>query len=142
MVDLCNYWLNATRGINVKLANKEISHLPSYANPPLLCLDGFSVSIQANSSAYSHPREDNCKLYEYVELGYPNKFDDLIYEWAEDDSAPCRTVYGYVPVNVVNRLIEKHGGYDINQLYLDKLANIYTQTVVQNTYKHTSIMRE
>jgi hypothetical protein len=124
MVDLCNYWLNATRGINVKLANKEISQLPYYANPPLLCIDGFSVSIQANSSAYCYPREDNCKLYENVELGYPSKFDDLIYEWAEDDSAPCRTVYGYVPVDVVNRLIEKHGGYDLEQLVVDKLSNV------------------
>ena len=33
-------------------------------------------------------------------------------EWIEDEDSPCNTVYGYVPVKVVNQLIEKHGAYD------------------------------
>lgn len=131
MFDWCNYWLNATRGIRVKLPGDKIVQVKSIANPSLLCKDGFSISIQANSTAYCYPREDNCKQYEHVELGYPSKFDDLIIDWVEDDSSPCRTVYGYVPVDVVNRVIEKHGGYDKEILMMGKLRNMLTHITYQ-----------
>ena len=124
MFDWCNYWLNATRGIQVKLPNNTIVKVRSIANPSLLCRDGFSISIQGNSTAYCYPKEDNCQLYEHVELGYPSKYDDLIMEWIEEEDSPCSTVYGYVPVKVVNQLIEKHGAYDKEIVMLGKLRNI------------------
>ena len=34
----------------------------------------------------------------------------MILKWAEDPENPCDTVYGYVPVTVVNLVIAKHGG--------------------------------
>ncbi len=36
--------------------------------------------------------------------------DDLILEYAEMPSDPTHTIYGQVPVDVVDALIEKHGG--------------------------------
>lgn len=45
-----------------------------------------------------------------VELGYPSMADDLLTEYAEDADRPTSTVYGYVPVSVVDALIAKHGG--------------------------------
>lgn len=134
MVDLCNYWLNATRGINVKLSSGEITQIGCHSNPPLLCKDGFSVSIQGSSTAYCYPREDNCKTYENVELGYPSEFDDLIIDWVEDETFPCSSVYHYVPVDVVNRLIKKHGGYDLEQLAVDRLSNVLNNYVLKGQY--------
>ena len=76
---------------------------------PVICADGFSVSVQASKVHYCSPRT-NTDSYLSVELGYPSKADDLILEWAEESTDPTNTVYGYVPIGVVQQLIEKHGG--------------------------------
>ena len=80
--------------------------------PRLFCNDGFSISVQASSFHYCKPRLDGIQDYESVELGFPNMEDELINEYAEDDNY-TETVYGYVPIEVVERLIEKHGGIKI-----------------------------
>lgn len=79
--------------------------------PRVFCKDGFNISIQANRTAYCRPRENDLVDYESVELGYPNKLDDLIADYAEVFGT-TGTVFGYVPVNLVNELLEKHGGID------------------------------
>ena len=43
-------------------------------------------------------------------LGYPSSEDELINEYAEDCMDYTKTVYGYVPIEIVEKLIEKHGG--------------------------------
>ena len=77
---------------------------------PITCKDGFSVSIQASSTSYCEPRVDEAFVYNSVELGFPSAEDDLIMQYAEDPYRPCDTVYGWVPIEVVNLLIAKHGG--------------------------------
>lgn len=77
--------------------------------PRVHCADGFSVSVQASQYHYCRPRIDSAETYEKVELGYPSAADDLITDYAEDVSY-TDTVYGYVPVEIVDRLIKKHGG--------------------------------
>lgn len=47
--------------------------------------------------------------YVSVELGFPNMEDELINDYAEDMDY-TDTVYGFVPVEVVDKLLEKHGG--------------------------------
>ena len=81
--------------------------------PRLLCNDGFSISVQASKFHYCSPRLDGIQDYEAVELGYPSMEDELINEYAEDDWNYTETVYGYVPIEVVEKLIEKHGGIKI-----------------------------
>ena len=58
---------------------------------------------------------DRFTPYESVELGFPSEADDLINEYAEigfnDTPNYTNTVYGYVPVDIVEKLIEKHGGF-------------------------------
>lgn len=78
--------------------------------PHVQCADGFTVSVQASSFHYCVPRIDGDCNYEEVELGYPNAEDPLINEYAEDYDRPTETVYACVPIDVVNQLIEKHGG--------------------------------
>lgn len=97
--------------------------------PRVVCKDNFSVSIQASYAHYCTPRK-NIQLtdsdeYLTVELGYPSKDDDLIKEYAEYAENPetYDTVYGYVPVNIVEKLIKKHGGIiGINVRNLDTLS--------------------
>jgi hypothetical protein len=75
-----------------------------------ICKDGFHISIQASEYHYCLPRVNGADIYETVELGYPNCEDILIMEYAEDPDNPTETVYGFVPIEIVNQLIEKHGG--------------------------------
>ena len=73
--------------------------------PRVLCADGFSISIQANQWVYCIPRKllSNCE-YTHVELGYASEYEELLDEYKEGP------VYPYVPMEVVEKVIEKHGG--------------------------------
>lgn len=78
--------------------------------PRVKCNDGFEVSIQASYTHYCYPRKTFAGPYDEVELGYPSEADSLIDIYAEDIEEPTHTVYGYVPIDIVEKLIEKHGG--------------------------------
>ena len=78
--------------------------------PRLYCNDGYSISVQASAFHYCKPRLDGIQDYESVELGFPSTEDELINEYAEDDSDYTKTVYGYVPIEIIEELINKHGG--------------------------------
>lgn len=77
--------------------------------PRVRCADGFTVSVQAGDGIYSIPRED-ADCYTHVELGYPSEREDLWIDYAENSKAPKNTVYACVPVNVVDKALERHGG--------------------------------
>jgi len=76
--------------------------------PRITCNDGYSISAQAGYYCYCDPRGD-VDQYKTVELGYPSQEDELINDYAEDDDY-TKTIYAHVPVEIVNELIEKHGG--------------------------------
>jgi len=77
----------------------------------LTCADGYNVSVQASEFHYCSPRtympDGN---YSAWELGFPNKHDELLDDFAEESGNPLHTVYGWVPTEVVDALIAKHGG--------------------------------
>lgn len=90
--------------------------------PRVLCEDGYTISVQAGRGIYCEPyanlKDGN---YTAVELGYPNRADDLILEYAECPECPTGSVYGRVPVSVVETLCRKHGGIvgvDISNMIL------------------------
>ena len=72
---------------------------------------GFGVSIQANERNYCEPR-NNVGPYTHVELGFPSASEPLIIGYADDPDDPTGTVYGWVPVGIVQALISKHGGIE------------------------------
>lgn len=77
--------------------------------PAIRCADGFEVSVQASSTHYCTPR-NNEGPYTHFELGFPSQEDSLIQPYAEDPSRPTDTVYSQVPRHTVVMLINKHGG--------------------------------
>ena len=129
-----NYWLKETIDIDMIPGVFAFQKV----RPRIVCNDGYSVSVQASEHMYCEPRytqwqnEDGWQVingnywlssntprnfetdhftpYESVELGYPSEADELIYDYAEDDNYTS-TVYGCVPVKIVEQLIEKHGGF-------------------------------
>ena len=60
-------------------------------NKPIICADGFRMSVQAHSLA-------NCKKdpatgrYTHVEVGYPTEAEQLLEEWAEEPENLCKTI--------------------------------------------------
>ena len=74
------------------------------------CKDGFSMSVQAGETQYCYPRETGADKYTEVEIGFPNRTEDLLLEFAEDGDRPTETVYPYVPAPLVTLVIAKHGG--------------------------------
>ena len=73
------------------------------------CIDGFTLSVQASAGAYCAPRNNEGPWYE-VEVGFPSATPDIIMSYAEQPEIPTNTVYGYVPIELVQRLIDLHGG--------------------------------
>ena len=81
----------------------------SRTRPRVKCADGYSVSVQAGYGLYSHPRVD-ADTYTHVELGFPSTEDYLLGGYAQDENRPLKTVYPFVPVDVVDALLARHGG--------------------------------
>lgn len=75
----------------------------------ITCKDGFSLSVQATHGSYCSPRNNIGPWYE-VEVGFPSEIPSLIMDYCEDTSNPTKTVYGYVPIELVEELISEHGG--------------------------------
>ena len=49
-------------------------------------------------------------MYTTVLRGYPSVIEEELLDYAEDRLRPTKTVYGYVPVGLVEKIINKHGG--------------------------------
>ena len=79
--------------------------------PAIICKDGLAMSIQASRSHYCTPR-DNWGPYTAVEIGYPTERIEEFMPYADPPNAPTETVYGWVPVEVVEEVIAAHGGLD------------------------------
>ena len=88
--------------------------------PQIFCTDGFSMSVQVGYSLYSTPKKV-AKKYSEVEIGYPSEDEPLLYKYAESFHDPdvdfkyTDTVYPYVPVEIVNKVLQKHGGIDLTE---------------------------
>ena len=86
--------------------------------PHIVCEDGFSMSVQVGYSLYSTPKKV-AKRYTTVEIGFPSEHEQLIEEYAEGsfDEVPdyTDTVYPYVPVKLVNKVLKRHGGINLKE---------------------------
>jgi len=94
--------------------------LTSSRLPHIICQDGFSMSVQVGYSLYSTPKKV-AKRYSAVEIGYPSDHEPLIEEYAECytfeelDIDFTDTIYPYVPVKIVDKVLKKHGGIDMTE---------------------------
>jgi len=76
---------------------------------PVTCQSGLTMSVQASSTHYCEPRNDEGP-YESVEVGFPNRKVEALMEFAESPEKPTETVYGYVPVALIEKVILENGG--------------------------------
>lgn len=107
----CNGYLEACYGKwKENIYEKWYPLERAFICPRALCADGFEISIQASEHHYCTPRETGKFPYKSVELGYPSERDDTIMDYAEYPSSPQDTIYPYVPVDLVDEMLESHGG--------------------------------
>lgn len=80
--------------------------------PKMVCADGFSMSVQGHWGSYSRPRDDFADRYSEVEVGFPSERVEELMPYIDggEDADPTQSVYGYVPVEVVEKIIAAHGG--------------------------------
>lgn len=79
--------------------------------PRIVCNDGFNISVQGgNRFNYCDPRE-RIKLFWLVELGFPSEPIPELKEYKDGkEYEDMETVFGYVPIEKVEALIQRHGG--------------------------------
>ena len=115
-----NEFIKNNLKVNVLSEDPLMKHMMTSSRlPHIVCEDGFTMSVQVGYSLYSEPKKV-AKRYSKVEIGYPSDHEPLIEKWAEftpfeDDEEPdyTDTVYPYVPVEVVDKVLKKHGGIDL-----------------------------
>ena len=91
---------------------KLMAGIVQIPRPHIFCKDGFKMSVQAGDSLYCTPRTNlESREYETCEVGFPNQREELLMPYAEDPETPTETVYGCVPVTLVEQIVEKHGGW-------------------------------
>ena len=109
--------------LKVKVLNEDplMKHIMTSSRlPHIVCTDGFTMSVQVGYSLYSTPKKV-AKRYSNVEIGYPSEHEPLIEEYAECytfeelDIDFTDTVYPYVPVKIVDKVLKKHGGIDMTE---------------------------
>lgn len=105
------------RGRTIILARCEREGIRMPA-PPIRCMDGFEVSVQASVSHYCTPRRNDPGRWGYLtfELGYPSRPEPLLAPYGESDlegGGLTSMVYGQVPASVVVQVLDNHGGIDV-----------------------------
>ena len=109
--------------LKVKVLNEDplMKHIMTSSRlPQIVCTDVFTMSVQVGYSLYSEPKKV-AKRYSKVEIGYPSEHEPLIEEYAECytfeelDINFTDTIYPYVPVKIVDKVLKKHGGIDITE---------------------------
>ena len=94
--------------------------------PRIVCMDGTSLSVQAGENNYCNPRH-NRGPYTQVEVGFPNRrIEELMpYMDGDADTDPTNTVYGYVPIEIVEQIVKDCCGIAVEITMLAKGSEAY-----------------
>lgn len=97
--------------INAFLRNtRQVGFLGMMERRPVFeFADGTTISIQADAGVYCSPRNSTTEYYECVECGFPSRPIEKLLEYAEEPEIPTGTVYPYVPVSVLNEIVQEKG---------------------------------
>lgn len=84
--------------------------------PKIVCYDNFEMSVQGNDRMASNPRKYTTE-YESMEVGFPSEEEP---ELNSDD------VTGYVNIEELQKIIDRHGGIDVIKSGILQLENKYS----------------
>lgn len=79
--------------------------------PKMILKSGLEMSVQASAYHYCSPRESvRYTSYSAFEVGFPTEVVEELLPYAETPSDPTGSVYARVPAEVIQRVIDDHGG--------------------------------
>ncbi len=84
--------------------------------PRIICNDGFNMSVQSSAGHYCQPRITQ-DWYKSLEIGFPSDEEPLINKYAEDENDWTNTVYICVPIDIIQAVITKHGGINVEETF-------------------------
>lgn len=96
-------------GINGQNYQFNYFHLPR-----IYCKDGFNISVQVHEGSYSGSENGYRKFgseWKIVEWGFPSEAIDSVKYNSE--SEPTTNSVGSVEIELIDELLESHGGIDI-----------------------------
>lgn len=77
----------------------------------VICKSGLKLSIQASQGHYCSPKKTlPAENYSAFEIGYPSKVVKELHDYAENRYDLLNTIYGWVPVSVIKKIIKRNGG--------------------------------
>ena len=88
--------------------------------PRIYCKDGFSISIQIHHGNYCASENGTREFglnWKLVEWGFPNQEIDGDKYNAENPEDVCNTVGGYVEIELIEGLLDEHGGIDYQKTF-------------------------
>lgn len=94
--------------------------------PSVFCKDGFNISIQIHNGNYCGSENGIRKFgidWKLVEWGFPSQPIDAE-KYMSEDSETTTSVGGYVPVELMEELIEEHGGIDLQTTLQKKMDSL------------------
>lgn len=100
----------------------------SLPRPAFKFADGTTLSIQVGTGLYSSPRTSNAEIYQAVECGFPSKPIPQLEEYKEiPDEKQEDSVFPYVPVEVINDIIEEKG---IDKDFMNKYMGLTPENIM------------
>ena len=85
--------------------------------PYIFCCDGFGLSVQGSAHHHSTPKRSEL-WYATLEVGCLSEREVALDRFAEEQPINLeKTIYPYVPVGIINRVIEKHDGIDFERTF-------------------------
>jgi hypothetical protein len=94
---------------NMEFDDGTVYHFREIA-PHMVLADGVTLSIQASRTHYCSPRQDDAYHYFAVEIGYPTVMLPEEFNEYADGEPKQDGVWGYVPVDLIDKFIADHGG--------------------------------
>lgn len=96
----------------------QMDKAPFWMFTVVVCRDGFSFECQASKRHRCEPQDKSANNkggmanYEELEVHCPSEPVAALLDYADDPDNPTKTAYGYVPVALLQNIIEQHGGLD------------------------------
>lgn len=80
--------------------------------PPIICKDGFGMSVQAGEFYHcSPPIKTETANYTEFEVAFPSTREESLLPYIDDDEDdPTHAIYRCVPLKVIEQIVERHGG--------------------------------
>ena len=75
----------------------------------VVCKDGFTISVQASGRHYCAPKS-SVGPWVTVECGFPNWDVPILSAWKEGGESDTESEFWWVPIDIVEALIDSHGG--------------------------------